>query len=257
MLVLIKCIIIGIFAIFPGISGSSLAISMNIYDRILLSFRDIQNNIFFLLLAIIGLLLGVFLGSNIIILFTNYMNVLYFMFIGFIISDIPFMIKNVKKRGNILYFPLILSIILPSLTFITYDSFSENINFFKMVLGGILFSFGKIFPGVSSSFFLVILGIYRKIIYLFSNPLIFFDDIFYYLPFVIGVFIGFIIFIKIYNYLLINKYNLLYSILIGFMISSSISILFKINYNFYCIIGIPLMLICFYISLKFKLKKEI
>ena len=40
----IKCVFIGMFAIFPGISGSALAISLDIYDRIFYSLKNIKEN---------------------------------------------------------------------------------------------------------------------------------------------------------------------------------------------------------------------
>ena len=258
MIIFIKSIIIGMFAIFPGVSGSALAITLNIYDRLFISFRNIKENKIFLLLVITGLVLGVVLGSNIIIYLSNYKNVLYYIFIGLIISDIPFMVKKTNSNGKIRYIPLIISFLLSTITFLFYKkTINSKTSFIKMIFGGILFSFGKIFPGVSSSFFLIILGIYKDILILFSNPVIVLESFLYYLPFLLGVIIGLIIFIKLLNYLLINKYDFLYSVLTGFMMSSIISIFPKFEFSFSNIIGILLMIISFIISFKFKLKKDI
>lgn len=252
---IIKSIIIGMFAIFPGISGSAIAISFNIYDRLFSSFKDVRKNISFIVLVIIGIIIGVIIGSNIIIYLINIKNVLYYVFIGLIIGSIPSMIKKVN---NIKYIPLICSFMLSIITLLFCKNiFNEDVSFFKMVIGGILFSFGKIFPGVSSSFFLIMLGIYDEILILFSNPINILNNFLYYLPFLIGLLIGLLIFIKLLNYLLLNKYDLLYSVLIGFVFSSIISILPKFKFNLINIMGIILMIISFIISFKLNKKRHL
>ena len=153
-MIFIKSIFIGIFAIFPGVSGSALAISLNLYDRIIVSLKNINNNKLFLIKILIGIVLGVILGSNIIMYLSSFKNILYYIFIGLIISDIPFMIRKVNNKGRIRYVLVFLSFIFSTITLLLYkESFNEDTSFLKMIFGGILFSFGKIFPGVSSSFF--------------------------------------------------------------------------------------------------------
>lgn len=257
MLIFIKSVFIGMFAIFPGISGSALAISLNIYDRVLLSLKDINKNKKFLLCVVSGLIFGIIIGSKIIIYLSSFESILYCFFIGLIISDIPFMISKTRNNGKIRYVLLLSSFVVSTITFIFYTNIhNNNISFIKMFIGGIMFSFGKIFPGISSSFFLISLGIYRKILIMFSNPTVLIFD-FYYWVFILGMGIGLIIFMKLLNYLLSNKFDFLYSTLIGFMISSIIPIFPKFGFNINSIIGIIVMLLSFMFSFKFKQKKEI
>ena len=254
----IKSIIIGIFAIFPGISGSALAISLNLYEKIFYSLKNINKNKKFLIIVFLGIILGIIVGSNLIIYLSTFKNVLYYIFVGLIISDIPFMIKKVKNNGRIRYIYLILSFILSVITLLFCKNiFNNNPSFIRMILGGILFSFGKIFPGVSSSFFLIILGIYDKIIICFSNPIIILSNFLYYFPFIIGIVLGLLIFIKLLNYLLANHYDILYSVLIGFMLSSVFSVFPKFEFSLYNLIGVVLMIISFVISVILHGKKDI
>ena len=255
MIILVKSIIIGMFAIFPGVSGSALAISLDIYDNLFYSVKNIKENYKYLLLVIIGLFIGVILGSNIIIYISSFKNILYYIFIGLIIGSIP---SLTKKTNKVLYIPLFLSFLLSVITLVFCKNiFDSDVNSIKMFLGGILFSFGKIFPGVSSSFFLIILGIYEEIIVIFSNPILILNNFLYYFPFIIGIIIGLLIFIKLLNYLLSKKYDLLYSLLIGFILSSIISILPKFELTIIDIIGVLLMILSFIISFKFNEKKDI
>ena len=168
------------------------------------------------------------------------------------------MIKKINCRGSIRLFPLLFSLAFSALTlFYCKNMIIGGNSFLKMFAAGLLFSFGKIFPGVSSSFFLIILGVYKEILVLFSNPTIIFSHLSYYFPFILGGIIGLIIFIKLLNYLLIEKYDCLYSVLIGLMISSIIPIIPKFELSIYNIIGVIIMMACSVISFKFKLKKAI
>lgn len=255
MIIIMKGILVGMFAIFPGISGSALAISLNIYDRFFLSLKNIRKNYLFLLLTTIGIIFGVLIGSNIILYLSSLKNILYYIFIGLTIGSIPSMLKNIKKIN---FFLMVFSFILSTITLkFCMKLFGENVSFIKMVFGGLFFSFGKIVPGISSSFFLILLGIYEKIIILFSNPIIIFTNFYYYLPFLIGTIIGFLISFKLLDYLILNKYDHLYSILIGFVISSIIPIYPKFEFDFMNIFGVLLMIISFIISFKFNQKKDI
>ncbi len=250
----IKSFIVGIFAIFPGVSGSTLAISLDIYDKFFYSLKNIKENYLFILLVVLGFCFGVIVGSNIIIYLSNYKKILYYAFAGLIIGTIPNMFQRAKRIN---YIFLIISFIISIITlFSCKNTLDFKSNSFKMLVGGIFFSFGKIFPGVSSSFFLIILGIYDEIIILFSNPVLIFSQISHYLPFILGALIGLIIFVKLLNYLILNKHDLLYSILIGLVLSSIISIVPKFELNFDNILGIALMMLGSVISFKFNKKKR-
>ena len=94
-----------------------------------------------------------------------------------------------------------------------------------MLLAGFLYISGKIIPGISSSFFLMILGLYDYILNIMSNPfLLTVIDLIRLIPFIIGVIIGFIILIKIINKLLSNYFVKTYSAIIGFILGSIIAI---------------------------------
>ena len=69
-MLIIKGIIIGIGKIIPGVSGSMLAISKGIYQKLIDSinnfFKDIKNNSIFLIKVIIGTLISIIFFSNVI-----------------------------------------------------------------------------------------------------------------------------------------------------------------------------------------------
>lgn len=245
-MILLKSIIVGIFSILPGVSGSTLAITFNLYDRFFISIYHMRKNFGFLIQLIIGVLIGLFIGGQVIINIIE-LSIIYYILIGIILSEIPDLIKKVK--GKIMYIPLLFSLVFSSLTNILTSNILINLNInIRMFLGGIFFSFGKIIPGISSSCFLLSLGIYKDIIIIFSNPKILINT--YYIPFIVGSIIGLLVFVKILNYMISNKYNLFYSMILGFVISS----IFLIIPKSFSIIGIFLMIIVFILFLRIKVK---
>lgn len=254
-MLILKSIIIGLLAILPGVSGSAIMISFGLYDKFFLSLEDIKSNKKFLLLFIFGLLIGVYIGSVSLIYIINFKTLLYYFIIGIMLSDLVLIIKKIRTSGKILYLVTVISFILSLITnLVTKLSFSNFNISIKMLVGGILFSFGKIFPGISSSFFLIILGIYKDILVIFAKPIVAFENIMYYLPFIIGTIIGILCFIRLLNYMIKNKYNLLYSIIIGFMISSIFTMVPKFSFNIENVVGLLLMIGSFTFFLRFNAK---
>ena len=259
MITFIKSFIVGICVILPGVSGSVVAVSLGIYSKILsiISHNDYKNNKLFLTTTIIGILLGVFTTGNLLFIIFKYETIIYYILIGIIFSEIPFLIKNIHDRGKINYFGLILAFIISLLLdILTKNNNVSEYSFFKYFLGGLFFSFGKIFPGVSSSFFLLCLGIYDNIIVLVTKPLLLFINIKLYIPFIFGSIIGIIIFIKLLTYLINNKYELVYSIILGLIISSIIILFPRFSLDLKNILGIILMIIFFIIFVNIKKKKD-
>ena len=71
----IKGFFVGIANITPGISGSALLVSLNLYEKCINSisniFKDFKSNFKFLFPIAIGVLFGTFLFSNVIFYFYN------------------------------------------------------------------------------------------------------------------------------------------------------------------------------------------
>ena len=236
-IVLIKCILIGICAILPGVSGSVIAVSLGIYDKIIYIIGNkkiLKDNILFLFLTTIGLFVGIIFGSKILLYIFKFKTILYYSLTGIILSEVPFLIKKIyiKTNRGISFLPCVFafcfSIILDLLN---KTNSIGNYSVFKYFLGGILFAFGKVFPGISSSFFLLCLGIYDKIIILVTNPYLLLTNFGYYIPFIIGTIIGMIIFFKILSYLLNNYFRTTYSAIVGFVLSSVVVLFPQFNFD--------------------------
>ncbi len=259
MLIFIKSFIIGICAILPGVSGSIVAVTFGIYERFVNSFsnkQNIQQNLIFIITVVFGTLCGIYIASYFIIYFFRYKTIIYYILSGVISSELPFIINKIQNKSNIKIIPLVLAFLFSfALNIINCKKIiiNKKISYF---IGGILFSFGKIFPGISSSFFLLSLGIYEKIVIIITNPLLIIYDISLYFPFVLGTIIGFFVFYNVLIYMINNKYELTYSMIIGFIISSIIILLPRYKFDSVHNIGIVLMLTFFILFIYIKKKND-
>ena len=75
MLLFFKGIIIGLAKVIPGVSGSLLAIRLNVYEKIINSinglFDDFRGNITYLFKIGLGILISIVFGSNMVMFFYN------------------------------------------------------------------------------------------------------------------------------------------------------------------------------------------
>lgn len=255
--------IIGIGVILPGVSGSVLAIILGIYDKVIYLLNDTSKRLVDklkeLLPIIIGILLGImFFGNILLALVHNYEVEVKYLFIGLILGGVPILKQEIekKKNGKINYKYVIITLILSLILFILSDVNNLNLqsssnSFFKMIISGFLYISGKIIPGISSSFFLMVLGLYEYILNIMSNPfLLTFNDIIQLIPFIIGNIIGFIVLIKLINKLLSNHFVKTYSAIIGFVLGSIIAIYPGFEFSIKYILSILIMVVSFIIVYK-------
>lgn len=261
-------ILIGAGMILPGVSGSVIAVILGVYDNVIFLLNDkslrIFNKFIKLFPLIIGLLLGVTIFGNILlILFENYSFQTMYVFIGLILGEIPVLLREVNKKTgkdiNLKWFfiTLVLSFLLTylpeKLSFNNYIAASSAPLY--LLIAGFLYISGKIIPGISSSLFLMILGLYDYILNIISNPLsLSFNEIIYLIPFIIGVLVGLIILVKIINYLLKNKFLQTYSSIIGFVLGSVFVIYPGFEFTIRGITSILLMIISFILIVKMSKK---
>lgn len=260
-------IIIGMGVILPGVSGSVIAIMLGIYNKIIFLLNDKEKNILIkfkeLFPIILGLLVGVILFGNILLYFYKTFEIeMCYIFIGLILGGLPILNNEIKSnKGKINYIYLfttfiisILLLVLPNLYLDTAIEQSSK-SFFVLLIAGFLYISGKIIPGVSSSFFMIILGLYDYILSIMANPFsLDFYECIKLIPFIIGIIIGFLILIKLINYLLNNYFSNTYSAILGFVLGSILAIFpgFKLQSNY--IIATLLAIISFYFTYKMSKK---
>lgn len=252
-------ILIGIGVVLPGVSGSAIAILVGIYDKVLIVLNDSSikslKKIIILFPVIIGIMVGVIIFGNILLkIYEYYEFQMKYIFIGLIFGGVPILVNELKDKGGVLKMkPLIFSVIFSLLlivipSVISYDNVSD-LNPIKLFIAGVLYISGKIIPGISSSFFMMLLGMYEKVLLMLSSPfsLSYFEWISL-IPFIIGIIVGAIILIKVVNYLFNKHLSLTYSIIIGFVCGSTLSIFPGLEFSFRGVLSMIFMVISFLLT---------
>ena len=228
-----------------------------LYERIVDSlvnfFKDIKNNIKFLFPIGIGTLVGIFTVGNVLkILFSKYTMQTSFAFIGLILGSIKLIIKeaNIKRIRftHILCFLFTLSFSIFLVTLEKNNSFvyySQSIDSKELILCGFLMSAGIIIPGLSKTVILMFLGIYE--LYLTSISTLNFSFL---VPLGIGIIIGSIIFLIVFNFLFKRFKSHTYFGIIGFVLGSIFILYPGFTFNNKGLISIILFVICLIVGLK-------
>lgn len=221
MLLFLKGFVIGLGKIIPGVSGSLLAIRLNVYEDMINAvnniFSDFKKNFLFLIKLGLGILLAVIVGSNIIMLFLEKCYILtMIVFILLIASGIPMIIKEVKNY----YIALISLLLYIGLLYLPELSFLESYYFM-----GFLEAFTTIIPGISGTALFMSFGLYDDLLSLFSN--IYMLEFSKLIPFGIGLFIGAVILIRFIDYCFKKYRDKTYSVILGFLVGSIISMIIK------------------------------
>lgn len=248
-------ILIGTCMILPGVSGSVVAIMLGVYEEIIFLLNSHESNkskITKIFPIAFGILIGVFIFGKILLIFYNkYTFYMMYIFMGLILGSVPVLAREIQEKEEkinikifiISFFISVILFIIPK--FINFE-ISNNLNFINLFIGGILYISGKIIPGISSSFFLMLLGLYNYLLELITNPFdLTFNKLISIIPFLLGTIIGFIILIKVINYLLNNHFSKTYSGIIGFIIGSILAIYPGIEISIDCILAFILFLISF------------
>ena len=254
----LKGFLIGLGKIIPGVSGSLIAITLGLYDKMLDAvshfFKNIKENMKFLGLICVGILLAVMLTSKFLMfLLSRYYIITMLFFIGLIIGGIPLQMKKIhlKFNKNIL-FSLLSFILIISLFFIKEEGHDvQNYSCITMFLIGILDAATMIIPGISGTAIMMLLGCYNTLLNMFSHIYSFSylkDSI----PFFLGIMVGVILVSKVIDFCFKNYKEQTNYAIIGFSLSSSLLLfldVLNVNGNFIdYLIGFILLILGFKLS---------
>jgi len=229
-MLILKGIIIGIGKIIPGVSGSMLAISMGVYQRLIDAvnnfFKNTKENIKFLLKISIGVIISIIFFSNIIVSALNkYYLITMFLFIGLIIGGMDDIKVNIDKKNNKIIFISFILVTLLGLINIDNEVVITNslLNFIFFIFVGFVDALTMVIPGISGTATLMMIGAYNTLMETYSNCLdlsLFSQNIKILIPFGIGLLVGIIVTVKIVNYLFKYHSNSTYSSILGFSAST-------------------------------------
>jgi putative membrane protein len=233
VLLFLKGIGMGSADIVPGVSGGSIALVTKIYEELLESINsfdlealkllakfDILGfwkhvNAGFLLPLILGILTSIFTFSKAITFFIeNYPIPLWSFFCGLILISSIIILRDIKRWtiGAVILFPVGI-VVAYFITELPMISLPNNI-WFTFIAGAIAIC-AMILPGISGSFFLLILGKYEYILQAVNNR-----DLLVLAIFALGCITGLLLFSRVISWFLKNYHGVTLSFLSGFMIGS-------------------------------------
>ncbi|MBE6139481.1 MAG: DUF368 domain-containing protein [Firmicutes bacterium] len=258
-MLILKGIIIGIGKIIPGVSGSMLAISMGIYQKLIDSinsfFKTPKQNFKFLFKIGIGVIISmVFLSNLILDCLNKYYLVTIFFFIGLIICGCDDIKQNTSKKYN--YIAIISFVLITLLGFINIDN-QVNItniilNFLYFLFIGFVDALTMVVPGISGTATLMMLGAYEKVIELYSNIFnlsLLLDNLKLLIPYILGIIIGMITTVKLINFLFKSYKEKTYSAILGFSISTIVLMFIKSLNSFYTLKDLIIAFVLLFIGI--------
>lgn len=247
----IKGFIIGVGKIIPGVSGAVIAISLGLYDISIYYvnnfFKDLKESIKFLLPISLGIILSIITFSKIIIYFLNnfYLPTIL-LFIGLIIGGFNRTLINITFNKKNIVYTLISYIFIITLSLIKTNNIVNSSSFLVFFIIGFIDAATMVIPGVSGTVVLMLLGLYDLLINLISdltNISMIIININKLIPYILGLGISVIIFVKIINYLFNSHKEKTYSIIVGFSFASLTILFIQTLSNNYSVIEIFVSLI--------------
>lgn len=263
----IKGIVVGATTSVPGVSGGTMALILGIYDKIIHSmsklFKNFKVNGLFLGVVGIGMVLGLVLAAPFVeFAIDNYKYPALYFFIGIVFAGVPVLLKKAnqgkKKKTDIIFF-IIGSLIIGALLLFEYFykgelfNLSGGLNLVDIIIlfvSGIIIAIALILPGISTSFLLVVLGLYKPLIEAVKTK-----NMGFLLPVVIGTIFGTFATTGILEKLMNEKPRQTYLMILGFVAVSVVQVFPGIPTG----INILYSIIAFifgYILIYFMIKKQ-
>ncbi|HRC78197.1 MAG TPA: DUF368 domain-containing protein [Bacteroidales bacterium] len=233
-MLILKGIAMGTANVIPGVSGGTIALITNIYERFINALKNINFtaikllftgkikelisyiDLYFLLQVFSGVLIAFFTIAFLLkYLFLHYPIYTWAFFFGLIIGSSWLIIKKLNKMTLWDWVLLLVGISIPVIM-VFLKPINENDNLFYILFCGIIGTSGMVLPGISGSYLILLLGNYKLIMLDAVTTL----NLRILIPFLIGSILGLIIVSYFISLLLKKYYNQVLSLLAGFVIGS-------------------------------------
>lgn len=174
-------LLIGLANVIPGVSGGTMAVIVGVFERIINAINSLtklkikKHDVFFLSILAIGIILGLSLGSSILVIaFEKYPYHTYAFFYGLILFSL-YDLKDEVRRFRMPEFILgFFIVVLPYA--LAHGGFSRNLREFSAIemyvfvpAAGALAGASMVLPGLSGSLVLMLLGYYHRTIEIVSR----------------------------------------------------------------------------------------
>ena len=233
LILMLKGMAMGAADVIPGVSGGTIAFITGIYEELIESIKSVNLKTLklllsgrfsafwksvngpFLLSVLLGIAISIFsLAKGLKFLLENFPIHVWSFFFGLIIASTIFVAKKINKWDLKIYVAGAAGI--AAAYFITILTPAEaNTTWWFIFISGSIAICAMILPGISGSFILVLLGMYKFILEAVSNL-----DTGILLIFISGAAIGIVVFSNLLSWLLKRWHNITIAVLAGFMIGS-------------------------------------
>ena len=226
----IKAFIVGSSMMIPGVSGGSMAMILGIYDRLissvpeLFSKKTFRNSLTFLLVFLVAAGIGIILVAKPLeILISKYSLTIMYFFLGAVIGTIPMMFRKAQSQGfdlaSFIYIALGIALVF-SVELLPPGIFTPSLDggfssIMIQFLGGVLVSIGLVLPGISTSYLLLVLGLYEPVISAISN-----HQFLSLLPLGIGLVGGILALTKVLEVAMRKYPKVTFMMILGFLLGS-------------------------------------
>lgn len=244
---ILKGFVIGLANIIPGVSGGTLMVSMNVYDKIIDAishfFSRLKSSLAFLLPIGIGMIIAIVAGSfGISFVFEEYPIIAKCLFIGLVLGGLPAILKKVRGRKigvSAIFCMAAFFLLIMWMTFGTAVEKNASVTFdivgiLTLFVVGVIAAATMVVPGVSGSMVLLIIGYYNLIVSTVSNTALalknadltaFLNCLKILIPFGLGVIAGIFAVAKVLEWLFKKFPTQVYCAIIGLLVASPIAIL--------------------------------
>lgn len=226
----IKGVFVGIGFITPGLSGGVLAVVFGIYEPLMrflgnIKEKFIRNFVFFFPVGIGGIIGVVAFSAVVDIAFTSNAALFTWLFVGFIAGTFPSLFKTSGKQGRKTWHWILLAVIAVGTVFFMrwmddFHGVQLLPSFGNWVLSGALIGLGVVAPGLSPSNFLIYLGLYQPMASGIRQL-----DFGVILPLMLGGTLVVFGFAKLISLVFRKHYTIMYHIIIGVVVGSTIAII--------------------------------
>lgn len=229
---LIKGLFIGVAFLIPGLSGGTMMIVLGVFDDAIHSLNELLHGRFYkiktMILILIGAVVGiVMLASPISYLLENYTLLTIYFFLGVVFGGVneiktKIPIKSLQLKDSIPFMGgalvVFLLLVIPT-DLVSLATTQGLVRSIVLIIMGIPIAVALIAPGISTSFLLLIFGLYDITLQAIKTM-----DIGYLLPLIIGIGLGTILLTNLLEVQLKTHEKRSYLVIMGFVVASIIQI---------------------------------
>ncbi len=245
----VKSFIVGATMTVPGVSGGSMAMVLGLYDRLisavpeLLGRNFLRSFLFLLMCGGCGLVGAVAASPLLSWLLKNYYSLVMFFFIGVVTGSMPMIVgkcRLTKRTWPCIFFSLIGIAAVFALSYVPMAINAGGEGAVVQVLAGVVVSVGFVLPGISTTYLLVVLGLYDWILSCLSAL-----DFLPLVPLALGVVLGVFLLTGILKKCMERFPSVTFPVILGFVLGSLPSVFPPIEPGWGLVGGIILCILGF------------